>query len=256
MKTNSLKGFAVWLLIILGSAQMLWAQGPRGGGFGPQRDHFMPPPPPPPPLMKACGDYVFVLQGATLYRYNPSNSQQAGSISLVDTQAPQRPHKQIGLLIPAGGNGKPESLLVLLGNRLFVINPSGFTKPTPIVLPEPQGSEKPDSKAPTSVGTGSGKQAPPPPTPQEGMGDQPDGPGFGEQAPPPPPPMGLGEPGGHAFRPGAGQMPAPPLGPPMPQVEVKGSKLFLIQGRRLLVIDYQNGDVKTVALPEQPKAEK
>ncbi len=256
MKMNSLKGFAVWLLIVLGSIHMLWAQGPREGGFGPRWAPFMSPPPSPPPVIKACGDYVFVLQGDTLYRYNVANSQQAGSISLVDVQAPPRPHRHMGLLIPAGGNGKPESLLVLLGNRLFVVNPSTFTKPNRIILPEPRASEKPDSETPGSIGANSGQQAPFPPTPQADMGDPPDGPDSAEQASPPPPPMGRGGPRGHAFRPGAGQIPAPPPVPPMPQVELKGSKLFLIQGRRLLTIDYQNGDVKTVAFPEQPKAEK
>jgi hypothetical protein len=161
----------------------------------------------------------------------------------------------MGLLIPAGGNGKPESLLVLLGNRLFVINSSGFAKLNSIILPEPQVSETPDSRTPGSMGASSGQQAPFPPTPHADMGDPPDGPGSGEQVPPPPPPMGRLGPGEHAFRPGAGQ--TPPLLPPplMAQVELKGSKLFLIQARRLLTIDYQNGDVKTVALPEQPKAE-
>ncbi len=256
MKINSLKGFAVLLFVILSAAQMLWAQAPRGGEFGAQWDRLMPPLPHPPPVMKACGDYVFVLQGATLYRYNAANSQQTGTISLVDTQALQGPHRRLGLLIPAGGSGKPESLLVLLGNRLFVISPSAFTKPNPIVLPEPRASEKPDSRIAGSMGAGSGQQQPLPPTQQADMGDPPDGPGPGVQAPPPPPPMGRGEPGGHGFRSGPGQMP-PPLPPPlMPQVELKGSKLFLIQDRKLLTIDYQNGDIRTVKLREQSKAEK
>ena len=254
MKMNLLKQSAVWLLIIQGSTPLLWAQGPRGGGFGPQRAPFMAPPPPP-LVMKSCGDYVFVLQGATLYRYNTGNFQQSGSMSLADTQSSQWTHGHLGLLIPASGNGKAETLLVLLGNRLFVINPSAFTRPSPIFLPEPQGSEKTASKGPDSMEAGPGEPAPIPPTPQAVKGDPPDGPNPFEQEPPPPP-MGHGGPRGYVFRPGAEQMPPPPPPFPLPQVELKGTKLFLIQDGRLLVIDYQSGDVKTIAFSGQPKAEK
>jgi hypothetical protein len=255
MKMNSLKRLAVLLFVVISLGQVLRAQGPWGGWFGPPRDRFMPPLPPPALAMKSCGDYLFVLEGATLYRFNAVNAQQAGSISLVDSQVPPGPPMPLGLLIPAGGSGKPESLLVLLGNRLFVVNPSTFTKPKPISLPEPQAPEKPEPKVHAPVGAASGQEAPAPPTPQANMGGPPEGPGFGEQAPPPPP-MGRREPGGHAFGPGDRQMsPRPPL-PPMPQVELKGSKLFLTQGRRLVAIDYLSGDVKTVALPDLRQPEK
>ncbi len=80
-------------------------------------------------------------------------------------------------------------------------------------------------------------------------------PSLAEQAPPPPP-MGHWGPGGHPFEPGERQMSPRPAMLPAPQVELKGSKLFLTQGRRLVVIDYLSGEVKTVAFPESRKPEK
>ncbi len=73
----------------------------------------------------------------------------------------------------------------------------------------------------------------------------------------PPPPMGNGAFPGPAFGPGMHMMRPDAAGfhgmtgpAGLPQVEVKGQKLFLLQGPRLLVIDYVSGEIKTIDLRE------
>jgi hypothetical protein len=243
-------------------------------------------PPPAPPstgqahlpafsVMKACGDYFFILQGPVLYRLNPITYQSAGSISFEETQD-QRGPKPTGMLIPAGGSGKPEALLVLLANRLFVINPAAFNKPKPIILPAPQ---RPGQRATKGTGGGdkeSGQQPPPegpdgPPMPPNESANPASGPAFGPDSEPQPPAGGRpamgpmppphmrGRSFGRGFEPGAGPFGSyamlPPF-PPMPQVEIKGQRLFILQHGKLLTIDYQTGDVKTIPLQDLAKAEK
>lgn len=241
-------------------------------------------PPPPPPgqahnpalaVMKACGDYLFILQGPVLNRLNPNTYQSTGSISFEETQD-QRGPKPMGMLIPAGGNGKPETLLVLLANRLFVINPAAFTKPKPIILPEPQVPGQSPARETSTGNKETGQQTPPegpvgpPMPPGEFMGPDPGrpgfGPGFGPQPPsggrpamgPMQPPFMRGH-DGRGFGPGAGPFGSfaalPPFSHP-PQVEIKGQKLFILQHGKLLTIDYQTGDVKTIPLQDLAKAEK
>jgi hypothetical protein len=241
-------------------------------------------PPPPPPgqahipalaVMKACGDYLFILQGPVLNRLNPNTYQSTGSISFEETQD-QRGPKPMGMLIPAGGNGKPETLLVLLANRLFVINPAVFAKPKPILLPEPQVPGQSPARGTSTGNKETVQQTPPeglagPPMPPHelmGPGAGPGfGPGFGPQPPaeggpgmgPMHPPFMRGHDFGRGFGPGTGPFGSyaalPPF-PPMPQVELKGQKLFILQHGKLLTIDYQTGDVKTTPLQDLAKAEK
>lgn len=76
---------------------------------------------------------------------------------------------------------------------------------------------------------------------------------------PMPPPHMRGRSFGRGFEPGAGPFGSyamlPPF-PPMPQVEIKGQRLFILQHGKLLTIDYQTGDVKTIPLQDLAKAEK
>jgi hypothetical protein len=308
MSLKTFKTIVVWWSLTFFIGTIGWAQerNPQGWPMMPF---------PQPPSMKACGDYLFVLQGATLQRVNLSTSQVAGSISLMDginpkdqnvsppqsesskeqkTQEPSEsqhfrhffPHP--GLRLTAGSGTKSERLLVLLGNRLFVVDPVTFTKPTAIVLPDPHPEEKSQSpvsaKATAQPGHPGHPGELPPPLPGE-MDNPPMGPGahpgqsfqggpggssgpqpmgFGSGMPPPfpPPPMPQG-----AFRCpnvgfGGGAMPMPPgmmqgpAGPSTRQIEVKGQKHYMMRGPQLVAVDYLTGDIKTLDVMEQTKAGK
>lgn len=281
MKEKSLKRVVLLLVILVGSAAVGLAQsGPSMPSPMPSQMPSAPPPLMPPLEMKASGDYLFVLQGATLYRYSVASGQLAGSLVLTEEKTPQMPPAPGpgGLLIAAGGSGKPETLLVLMGKRLFVVNPATFSKPTVIAIPEPSAPQKPDAKAATGSAAGqppapagadnsSAPPAPPMGAPGQNLGPGPGQP-FGQQpgmsmgpgAGPMMQPMAPGGPGMRGFGPGAGPMSAmmPMMAsmPPMPHFELKGTTLFLMHGRTLWAIDYQSGDVKTIALPEPAKTEK
>jgi len=192
------------------------------------------------------------------------------------------------MLLTGGAGTKTERLLVLFGNHLFAVDPLTFTKPTAIVLPDPHPMERVQSSVPAKADMQQGPPVQPrelPPAPPGDMNNQSGGPGaqpgqsfrggpgwfpapppsgFGPGMPPPFPPPPMPQ---EAFRGpdaglGGGIMPMPPgmmsgpAGPPTPQIEVKGQKLYIMRGPHLVAVDYLTGDIKTIDVMEKPKVGK
>lgn len=180
-------------------------------------------------MVKTNSQGVFVMVGPKLVKYSADGLQSKSELKLelptVSKSAIQPPPLP-AMFETVKSSAGVESVLVLNGNQLLVVDPATLKVRQKIALPTPA---KPAIAPMGNMGPGG------PPDGMPGMPMGPGGPGQGKPGMGPGPGMpgmgGMGGPGMH----GPGQ---PPSG-----FTVSGDSVYLIRGPQLLEVNYVTGKV-------------
>jgi|GEM_PF-7064496 len=229
--------FIVLAAVLVVSFAVVLAIGRSDHGMGPRFGG--PPmvmlPEGPASMVKTNSQGVFVMAGPKLVKYSADGLKSKSELKLeVPTvskdamQAPPLPAMFDTVKSSAG----VESVLILTGNQLLVVDPAALKITQKIALPSPPTPAKP-AIAPMGNMPGG---------PPDGMPGMPMGPGGPGQGMPGMGPVGPGMPG----MPGMGGPGGPGIhgpGQPPSGFTVSGDSVYLIRGPQLLEVNYVTGKI-------------